>query len=235
VNPSRRGLYAVYLAAAICVCGIAVGLRLSVPEEVADYVSKGFLLPFFRYGLLFALIACGVVLSGESRPIALIANLAVLVSALWFGLHRAETIVLSYEALVELILRYPVLVTAMGMITGGALLFPLRLRRWLAPFVSAGCGLGLGLFIILESPLDYYYGWFSSAGGLGGLAVIIASIALANGARRICASASLAVAERIFASWLIAASLLLAALAIVPQRSFESEPMSTPIPDRIEP
>ncbi|MBX2805418.1 MAG: hypothetical protein KTR19_05575 [Hyphomicrobiales bacterium] len=214
---SRRGLYAVYIIAAIIVCSLAAGLWLSVPEDIADYVNNGLMLPVFRYGLLFALIAYGVILSGERNPVLLVANFAVFASTLWFGLQRAEYIVVTYESFVDLIIRFPVVTTAMGMIAGIALLFPVRARRWLLPIVSACYGLGLGLFVLLESPLDYYYDWFAFSGGLSGMAVIIASIALANGVQQICTRSSFAIAERIFGSWLIAASLLLAALAIAPQ------------------
>jgi len=217
------------------VCSTAVGLRLSVPEEIANYVSNGLMLPAFRYGLLFALIACGVILSGERHPIVLVVHLTVLASALWFGLQQAEPIVASYEPLAELIVRYPVLTTVMGMTTGGALLLPHRVRRWFAPFVSASCCLCLGLFTILESPVDFNYGWFATAGGLGGIAVVVASIALAAGARRLFARSWLAIAGRIFGSWLIAASLLLAALAIMAKRPLEPALMPTAIPDGIEP
>lgn len=232
-NPSRRDLEAVCIAAAIIVVSIAVGLRLSVPEEIADYVGNGLMLPAFRYGLLFPLIACGFILSGE-RTVALVANLAVLASALWFGLQRAEPIVISHEQLAGLIVRYPVLTAAMGVTSGGALLLPIRARQWLVPVVSASCGLCLGLSIILESPGDYYSGWFSSAGGLGGMAVVIASIAVAGSAQRIGSGSWLAVAGRILGSWLIAASLMLAALAIVPKRPLESAPMPTAIPDDVD-
>ncbi|MDA7949644.1 MAG: hypothetical protein MPJ78_19485 [Hyphomicrobiaceae bacterium] len=233
-TPSRRGLCAVYIASALIVGAIAVGLRLSVPEEVTGYVTNGLMLPAFRYGLLFPLIACGVILSGECRPIALIANLSILTSALWFGLQRAETIVLLYEPLVELIIGYPVLTTAMGMTTGGALLLPLRARKWFVPFVCAICGLCVGLFIIVESPADYYDGWFLWAAGLGCMAVVVVSMAFSDGARRIYAGSGLAVAGRIFGSWLIAASLMLAALAIVPERSLDYEMMSIESPDGID-
>lgn len=234
MNPSRRGLRAVYVAAAILLCCIAVGLRLSIPEGIEDYVSSGFTIPAFRYGLLFALIACGVVLSGEHRPIALAAHLAVFASALWFGLQRVEPIILAYDPLAELIVGYPILATAMGLTTGGTLLLPLKARRWLMPFVSASCGLGLGVSMILESPIDYYSGWFSWAGGLSGMAVVIASIALTDGTQLICPGPWLIIAGRILGSWLIAASLMLVALAIVQERSPESAPTRIEIPNDID-
>lgn len=232
--PAGRVRYTVYVAAATIVCGITLGLSLSVPEEVAHYVSNGLMLPAFRYGLLFTMIACGMVLSGERSPLALAAHLAILASAVWFGLHGAEAIVVSYEALAELIVLYPVLTTAMGVITGAALLVPVRARRWLVPFVSAGCGLGLGLFVILESPFDYYSDWFSSSGGLGGMAVVIASSALADVVKRAFDGSWFPVAERIVGSWLIAASVMLAALAVVAKRPLDFPPMPTISPDDID-
>ncbi|WP_419913697.1 hypothetical protein [Hoeflea sp.] len=215
-------------------CSVAVFLRLSVPEEVTDYVGNGLMLPAYRYSLLFALIGCGIMLSGEQRPIALVGNLAVLAATLWFALQWAEPIILPFRALAELIVRYPVVASAMGMGAGIALLFPLQTRRWLTPFVCAISGFCLGLFIILESPFDYYYYWFSTAGGLSGMAVIIVSIALANGARQLVAGATFAIAERIFGSWLIAASLLLTALTVMPQRSAEPAPRETTIINGME-
>ena len=231
----QAGLYAVYTAAAISVCGVAAGLHLMVPDEVADYVSNGLMHPVFRYGLLFSLIACGVALSGGRRPLALAAHLAILASATWFGLHWGEPVVLLHQTLTELIVRYPVLAAAMSVTAGSALLLPLSARKWLLPFVSAICGLGLSLSVILDSPVDFYADWFSSAGGTGGLAVVLASIILTDSVRRICAGSWLTIAERILGSWLIAASLMLAALAFLPERPPDTEPFPSLIPDEIDP
>ncbi len=231
LNSSRRGLYAVYVTAAVNVCVLAVGLHLWVPEDFAGYVSNGFTLPAFRYGLLASLIALGVVLSGEHRPTMLVAHLAIFISTLGFGLRQAESVVVSYEPLAELVVNYPVISTIMGMATGSALLLPRRGRRWLVPFVSAICGVGLGLFVVVEGPLDYYYGWFTSAGGLSGTAIVVVTTALANGVRRMCTGVWLAIAGRIFGSWLIAASLLLAALAVVAKRPLDPGSVPTGIPD----
>ena len=225
VDHSQRNLYAVYLAVALIAGGIAVGLQASVPEEIADYVSNGFTLPVFRYGLLFPLIACGVILSGERQPIALVVHLGIFVSAIWLGIEWAGPIVYWQVPWGGLIAKYPVLTTVMGLVTGGALLLPLRARRWLVPVVSASCGLGLGLSIDMESPGDYYPGWFSSAGGLGGIAIVIASSALAGGAQRIDSGSWFVVGGRILGSWLIAASLMLGALALVPTRPIEPVPI----------
>ncbi len=232
--PLNRGLGIVYIAAATVICGISIGLRLSVPIEVAHYVDNGLTLPIFRYGLLFALIACGVVLSGERRPIALISHLAVLVTAVCFGLQKVEAIVVTYQPLLQLIIGYPVVTMAMGMTTGCALLVPPRIRIWLFPIVAAYCGLGLGVFVVLESPLDTYYGWFSLAGGIGGVAVVIASIAVTDGARRVFTKSSFAVTERILGSWLVAASLLLAALTIALQRPLDSEQLPAAGPNNVD-
>lgn len=232
-SPSHRGLNAVCFAAAILVCGIAAGLHLSVPDEIADYVSNGLVLPAYRYGLLAILIACGLILSSERHPIALAAHLVVFALAIGFGLRWVEPLVLSHEPLAEFIVGNPVLTTAMGMITGIALILPLRARWWCVPFVSASCGIGLGLFMVLESPFDYNAGWYSLAGGLGGLAVVVVSIALADCARRMIAGSWLPVAERIIGSWLIAASLMLAALAVVTDGSLEIAPLLTEDPDSI--
>lgn len=235
MNPSQHSLNRIYIAAAAIVCIAAVTMRLTVPEGLELYVNNGLTLPAFRYGLLFALIACGMILSDESRPLALAANLAVFVAALWFGHQRAEAIILSSVTVTELVLGYPVVTSTMGMITGATLLLPLGARRWLVPFVCAICGFGFGLFIIMESPFDYFYRWFSVSAALGGMAVVIASIALTSSVRRIIAGSSLAIAERIFGSWLIAASLLLAALAFFPQPAVEPDPMSTVFPDLFNP
>lgn len=233
-NCAKRGLFAVYIAAVIIVSGIAIGLRLSVPEEVANYVGDGLLLPVFTFGLLFPLIACGVILSGERRPIALVAHLAALSSAIWLGLEWAGPNVLWHEPWGGLIVKYPVLTTAMGLITGGTLLLPLWARRWLFAVVSVSCGLGLGLSIDLESPGDYYSGWFSSAGAIGGMAVVIASTALAGGAQRIGSGYWLVIAGRILGSWLLAASLMLAALSFVPKRPIAPLPVPMGIPEEID-
>lgn len=234
MNPSRRGLYAVYIVAAIIVASIAVGLQLSVPLEVEEYVTNGLMLPAFRYGLLFPLAAYGVILSGEYRPIVLVSHFAIFLLALWFGLQMAADIILLYEPLVELMINYPVTTTALAMAVGGALILPCRARRWILPLISAICGLGLGLSVILESPFDEYYGWFTSAGGLGGVAVIVGSIPLGHVARRICSVDAITIVERISGSWLIAASALLAALAMVPQPPLEHEPVPTEIPDDVD-
>ncbi len=231
----QGGLYAVYATAALIVCGVAVGLRLTVPENVADYVTNGLMLPVFRYGLLLSLIACGIALSGGGHPIALAAHLAILAAATWFGLHQAESIVLEYEALAELIGGYPVLAAAMCVAAGSALLVPSSARKWLLPLVSAICGVGLGLTVILYSPLDYHAEWFFWAGGTGGLAVVLGSIVLAGGVWRVCAGSWLTVAERILGSWLIAASLMLAALTFQPQRPLETEPVPQTTPDEFGP
>ena len=228
------GLYVVYAIAAVIVCGVAAGLRLMVPEEFVDYVTNGLMLPVFRYGLLLSLIACGIALSGGRRPMALTAHLAVLASAIWFGLNWAEPIVLSYQTLAELISGYPILSAAMSMAAGSALLLPISVRKWFLPFVSAICGAGLGFSVILYSPLDYDAHWFSWAGGTGGLAVVLASIFLADSARRFCAGAWLTIAERILGSWLIAASLMLAALAFLHQRSLETAPVPPISPHGID-
>lgn len=234
MNPSQRGLYIVYNAVALIVWSIGIGLVLSVPLVVEDYVKNGLLLPAFRYGLLFPLIACGIILSAEYRPFVLISHLAVLILAVWFGLEIAVDIILLYEPLVELMVNYPVLTTGLAMAMGGALLLPLRSRRWITPLVSFVCGLGLGLFVILESPFDDHYRWFTWAGGLGGLVVIIVSIPLGHGARQICSDQVMTIVERIFGSWLIAAGALLAALAILPQPPFLFEPLPAEIPEDVD-
>lgn len=228
MNSLQRGYYAVCFAAAFIVCGVAISLRMSVPIELADYVDNGLMLSLFRYGLLFALIAYGVVLSGEDRPVTLVIHLSVFTLGVWVGLEWVEPIVLSYPSLTDVIIRYPVLATAMSMITGICLLLPLRARTWLIPLVSAVSGTGLGMFILLESPFDYFYAWFSFSAGLGAIAVVITSTVLFSIARRFFSSTTFTIAERIVGSWLIAASLLLAALAIVPEPAAQLEPLSTP-------
>jgi len=230
-NTSRRGLYAVYLTAVIGICSCAAGLRLTVPEEISGYVSNGFMLPVFRYGLLCMLIACGVVLTSARDFLGLFASLAIFTSTLWLAIQLAEPVVLFYEPLAELITTHPVLIPTMGITTGGTLLLPLRARRWFNPFVSTICGLAVGLFITLESPGTYDSDWFSSASALGCMTVVIASTAMSDIARRFFDDSWLRVAGRIFGSWLIAASLMLGAITIVPERSLESELMSTESPD----
>ena len=233
MKSSRLDIHAVCFAAAIILGSIAVGMRLTVPEEIADYVSNGLLLPAYTYSLLFPLIACGFVLAGE-RPSVLVSSLAVLVSTLWFALQQMETMIFSDKQLALLILGYPVLATTMGLTAGSALLLPLRTRRWLVPVVCASCGLGLGHSIVLESPGDYHSSWFSSAGALGGMIVVFTSIALAGAVERIGAGSWLVVASRILGSWLIAASLMLAAIAFLSKPSSETLPMPTTSPDGIE-
>ena len=231
----QGGLYAVYTAAAIIVCGIAAGLRLMVPEAVGDYVTNGLMFPVFRYGLLLSLIACGIALSCGRHPLALAAHLAILASSTWFGLHQAESIVLECETLAQLIGGYPVLAATMSVAAGSALLLAPSVRKWLLPFLSAICGVGLGLTVILYSPLDYHAEWFFWAGGTGGLAVVLASIVMADGVWRNFAGSWLTVAERILGSWLIAASLMLTALAFLTPRPLENEPMPPATPDEIDP
>lgn len=228
MNSLQRGYYAVCFAAAFIVCGVAVSLSLSVPVELADYVDNGLMLPLFRYGLLFALIAYGVVLSGEHRTVTLVIYLSVFTLGVWVGLEWVEPIVLSYPSLTDMIIRYPVLTTAMSMITGICLLLPLGTRTWLVPLVSAVSGTGLGMFILLESPFDDFYAWFSFSAGLGAIAVVLTSTVLFSIARRFLSSTTFTIAERIVGSWLIAASLLLAALAIVPLPPSQLEPLPTP-------
>ncbi|MEM9107156.1 MAG: hypothetical protein AAGC96_16010 [Pseudomonadota bacterium] len=230
MNASLGGLGKVYIIAAFALFSIAISTRLSVPVEVADYVNNGLMLPIFRYGLLFALIAYGIVLSGEFRPGALVIHLGIFTFVLWFGLRWAEPIILPYEDLTQLIINYPVATTAMGIVIGIALLLPLPKRRWLVPFVSAICGFCLAVFILLESPFDFQYAWFTFSSGLGCLAVVVASIILTNGARRILSNSVIAIAERICGSWLIAASLLLGALAFFPQQPPDPASLSTTSP-----
>ena len=216
----QRGRYVVYVTTGILLCGGAVALVLSVPNVVSSYISNGLLLPVFRYGLLFSLIACGIVLSSEHRPFALVANLALFALALWFGVQQAGALVLLYEPLTALIVTYPVLTPAMGLTAGAALLLPLNMRRWLAPIVCAICGASAGLFILLESPPvnTHFNGWFASAAGCGCMVVLVASLALSDGVRQFSSGSWSAISVRIFASWLIAASLMLAALAIIPKQ-----------------
>ncbi len=221
MNSSPHHLNAICLGAIIIVGGVAIGMRLMAPEVAADYVSNGFWLPGARYGLLLPLIACGFILASE-RPVALVAGLAVLATTLSFGLNWAETIFLADKELSLLILRYPVLATALGVTTGIALLLPLWARGWLAPVVYASCGLGLGLSVVLESPGDFYAGWFTWAGGIGGLAIVIVSLALVNCMRWLGAGSGLTVAGRILGSWLLAASLMLFALTVARERPPDS-------------
>ena len=229
------GLYAVYAAAAVIVCGVAAGLLLMVPEVVGDYVTNGLMFPVFRYGLLLSLIACGVALSGGRHPLALAAHLALLASGTWFGLHQAESIVLEYETLAQIIGGYPVVAATMSVAAGGALLLPPSARKWFLPVLSAICGVGLGLMVILYSPLDYFAEWFFWAGGTGGLAVVLASIVLADGVWRNFAGSWLTVAERILGSWLIAASLMLTALAFLTPLPLEDETLPPVTPEEIDP
>lgn len=224
VSPQNAhiGLYITYIAAILSVFAMAVGLQLMVPVEVVDYVSNGIVLPVFRYGLLLSLIACGIALSGTRSAWALAGHLVILAFATWFGLQRAEAIVLSYKALADIVAGYPVLTATMSMLAGSVLLLPLSARKWLLPILSAVCGLGLGLSVVLESPYDGYAHWFSWAGGVGGLAIVLSSIILTNALRQFCAGTWLIIAERILGSWLIAASLMLAVL------SFQQRPIEIP-------
>ncbi|MEM7775847.1 MAG: hypothetical protein AAF732_09580 [Pseudomonadota bacterium] len=221
MNASQHTRDAIILAAAIIVTGSVIIMRLWVPEDVASYVRHGLLLPVLKYSLLLPLIACGCILSSE-RPAVLFPSLVVLAATLWLGLRWAEPTVLSDQQLAVLLVRYPVLATTTGVAAGCALLLPPRARRWLVPLVCAICGFGLSLSIALESPGDDYSGWFSSAGGLGGIIVVIASIALAGTVQQFGSSAWLSVGGRILGSWLIAASLMLAGSAVVPQRPLGS-------------
>ncbi len=220
---SLNGRDRVCIAAGVILLCIAVFLWLSVPEPFAFYVHNGLMLPVFRNSLLFMLIGCGIVLSRVSHSTSLAAYLAILGSALWFGLHHTEAFVLSNGRLTKLVENYPIMTTSMGIVIGVTLLCPFWLCRYLVPLMCICCGLSVGLLIILESPLDDNYLWFSWASGLGGMLVVLATAILINGARRICSNTSLVVVERIFGSWLIAASILLAALAIMPLRALEPE------------
>ncbi len=230
----QGGLYAVYAASAVIVCGIAAGLHLTVPEVVGDYVTNGLTFPVFRYGLLLSLIACGIALSGGRHPLAVAANLAILAAATWFGLHQAEAIVLEYEALAELIGGYPVVAATMSVAAGSALLLPPSARKWFLPVLSVICGVGLGLTVILYSPLDYFAEWFFWAGGTGGLAVVLASIVLADGVWKNFAGSWLTIAERILGSWLIAASLMLTALAFLTPLPLEDESLPPETPEETD-
>ena len=218
----RTGIYVVQTIAILCLFVGAVSLQLMVPVQVVDYVSNGIALPVFRYGLLLSLIASGIALSGPRRPIVLAIHLSVLALATWFGLAWAEAIVLSYKPFADFVAGYPVVTAAMSMTAGVLLLCPLRTRKWILPFLSGICGTGLGLSVILESPYDGYTHWFSWAGGIGGLAIVLASIILADIVRQFYAGSWLTIAERILGSWLIAASLMLAALP------FQQRPIEIP-------
>lgn len=230
MNASRYTTDAVcYVATCIVMVGL-VGVTLSAPKEVADYVPNGFILPATRYSLLFPLIACGLVLYGD-RPSATAACLAVFVSTLWFGVEQADAIFLSTDPFALLFLKYPIGPTVMGLTAGSALLLPQWARHWFVPVVCAICGLGLGLAIGMEGPGGDFSPWFSSAAGLGAMFVIIASMALASGARWVGASSYLLIAGRILGSWLIAASLMLAALAFFPKPPIEPP---TPQPEVTE-
>ncbi len=211
---AQVGVHVVYIGAILIIFAGAVSLQLLVPIEVVDYVSNGITLPVFRYGLLLSLIACGIALSGRNRPLALVLHLVTLTAATWFGLHWAEPIVLSHKRLSEIIAGYPVLAAAMSMTAGSALLVPFSARKLLLPILSLVGGLGLGLSVILESPYDGDAHWFSWAGGIGGLAIVLSSIILTDAVRQFCAGSWLTIAERILGSWLIAASLMLAALSL---------------------
>ncbi|MEO0810144.1 MAG: hypothetical protein AAFW82_05805 [Pseudomonadota bacterium] len=229
---SRYSPDTIYFAIAIVLGITTAGMYLLVPEEIADYVSNGFMLPALSYSLLLPLTACGFVLSSE-RPVALAANLAVLISTLWFGFQWAETIIFSDEQSVLLILGYPIVATTMALTTGGALLLPLSVRRWLVPVVCAICGLGLSLSVVIESPGDDYSGWFLSAGSTGGMAVVITSIVLVSRVKGIGANPWFTIAERILGSWLIAASLMLVTLATMPKRPYKPPTAPLTIPDGI--
>lgn len=217
----RAGLYAVYLVALLTVFGLAIGLQLAAPFDVVDYVSTGFTLPVFRYGLLLSLIACGVAISTGANPGSLAVHLAILAVTTCFALVWAEPIVLSFKTLTDIIARAPVVAAAMSMAAGSALLLSFSARQWLRPCVSAICGIGLGVSVILESPYDYYANWFAWAGGAGGLAIVVASIILTDHVRLSFHGSKLIIAERILGSWLVAASLMLAALSFLPPRPVE--------------
>lgn len=226
---------AICLAAAVVVGCLALELRISVPEEITDYVSNGFMLPAYRYGLLFPLAASGIALSGE-RPAVLAVGFAVFSLALWFGLQSAEFVIYQYsEELTALLARRPLIATTMGMTAGVALVIPQYARQWFVPIVTACCGYGLGLSIIVESPVDYLSGWFSSASALGGMSMLIASIVLARALQQLCSRSVSAIAVRILGSWLIAASIMLAALAFVPMRQLDPTQEATPTNEDIDP
>lgn len=226
----RRGRNIVYIAAAIVLLGSLVALYLMVPDVVSGYVSNGLTLPVYRYGLLFPLIACGLVLSYEHRPILVLAGIVLLALTLWFGVQQLGKFVLLYEPLAALVVTKPVLTPAMGMATGAALLVPTRTRRWLVPVVCAICGLAAGLFILLESPpvYVYYNGWFAGAAAISCICVVITATVLSDFGGRILSGSQFVIAERICASWLIAASVMLAALAIIPKRNRVLDPTNLP-------
>ncbi|MEL6361260.1 MAG: hypothetical protein AAFR21_09240 [Pseudomonadota bacterium] len=223
---------AVCLAAAILIGCIAIGMRLMAPAVGAGYVSNGFMLPASRYSLILPLIACGFVFSGD-RPVALGASLTAFVSTLWLALCYTETLFISLDGLIAYTLGSPFVTTSMALAAGSALLLPPAARQWLAPLVGAICGSGLGLSIGPESPGDDYSGWFLAAGGLGGMGIVIASIAMARTIRQIGNDPLLTIIGRILGSWLIAASLMLAALALVPKRPINLSPLPAAFPDSI--
>lgn len=234
ITLARGGIYVVYVATAVLVGGSALGMWASVPEKIAGYVTQGLMLPASRYGLLFPLAACGIILADVRRPIALAAHFTVLASAFWTGLKWAGPLYVFEEPWVSLLVRHPGLATGMGLVTGCTLLLPLRTRRWFVLIACTCCGLGLGLAMFLESPGDYHSGWFASAGGLGGMAIVIVSVALADVAMRIGSGDWFIVVGRILGSWLVAASLMLTALAFVPKKPIAPAPTPDGIPGVID-
>lgn len=225
----EKNLDAVGLVAAILVCGVAIGLNLLEPAAITGYVSNGFVVPIFRYSLLLPLLACGLLLSAPPA-VTIIVSLLLFVTPLWLALQWGEQLVFGSGWFAALILAHPVLATAMGVTAGGALLLPTQLQSRFTPAATALCGASLGLSLAIESPGDDASAWFLSAGGLGGLAMVLLAFAFTRAIRRIGADLWLPIAKRILGSWLIAASLMLSALAVAPKPT-QPLPMPTLSPN----
>lgn len=220
MTASHRVPEFVCLFAAIALAVAALYVRLSVPTEIENYVSTGFLLPASDYSLLLPLLACGFVFASQGTML-LIVSIVFLILSLMVGLQLSEVLIAPTTPLVVIALFYPLITIVVGIALGGVLLLPRPANGWFGIIAAIFCGLGLGLTIGLKSPGDNGTSWFLASGALGGLAVVLGALALGHAAQHFATDNVLEIVGRILGSWLIAANLMLAAVTLTSERSVQ--------------
>lgn len=211
------------LATALLVVGLMTWV--AAPEALSFHVRSGLSLFVWSYGLGIPVVALGLAMA-EAEGAALAFALAAFIVPLVMAVEYSEGFLLAHQNLLALTLKGPVAEAILSAAAGLALLSPGWLRPRALILAAALQGLMLGVAIGLYSPGDEIAHWFTRSAAFAAITAVVCCLAVLRVAR----GPWWTIARPILGSWLVAASVLLAALPFVPKKQPVAAPVEAPAP-----